>query len=324
VKTFRYIARRLLQALPVLLGVLVINFLIISLAPGDIVDIMAGEAGTSSIEVQEMMREMYGLNQPLYMQFLNYLSSAVTLDLGFSFRQNLPVLDVILSRTVPTLTLLVAGTVFSVIIGVALGVLASRRVGSLLDNVISTLALIFYSIPIFWLSLMMIVLFTVYLRWFPSGGFEIPASRLTGIPRLLDIIHHVAMPGMALALFNVGIYTRLARASMIDTQTLDYVRTARAKGLTERRITIRHVLRNAILPVVTMTGLQVSALIGGSVVIETVFSYPGIGKLAYESITTRDTQLLLGILFVSTIMVIVCNLIVDLLYAWFDPRIELA
>lgn len=213
--------------------------------------------------------------------------------------------------------------VLSVGLGVLLGAIAARNLNRWRDNVISLLAVLAYATPVFWAGLMLIVLFSVKLGWFPTSGMEEVAAFNQGMARVVDIAHHVVLPAATLTLFYLALYTRLMRASVLDQFAMDYVVTARAKGLTERQIGWRHVLRNAALPVVTMAGVQVGALLGGAVVVETVFAWPGLGFLAYESLFARDINLLLGIFFISGCLVVVVNLAVDLLYSFLDPRIEL-
>jgi peptide/nickel transport system permease protein len=205
--------------------------------------------------------------------------------------------------------------------GLVLGVLAARRVNGWPDTLISTLGLVFYAIPSFWLGLMLIVLFSVKLAWLPPGGFESIGQGLTGLAHVLDVARHLVLPILSLSLIFLAIYLRLMRASMLEVMTLDFVRTARAKGLSEGHVLRRHVLRNALLPMVTFVGLQFSTMLGGSVVVESVFSLPGLGRLAFESVVQRDLNTLLGIVLVSAMLVIVVNFIVDLLYAKLDPRI---
>jgi peptide/nickel transport system permease protein len=225
-------------------------------------------------------------------------------------------------RLWPTLLLMGATLLLSVGIGVLLGVIAAARVNSWRDNLISVAAVISYATPLFWIGLMLIVLFSLKLDWFPSNGMEDVVAFYEGWDRVVDIAYHLVLPAVTLSLFYMALYTRLMRASMLDQRGMDYVVTARAKGLTERQITWRHVLRNAVLPVVTMAGVQTGALLGGSVVVESVFAWPGLGLLAFQSLFARDFNLLLGIFFLSACLVVVVNLVVDLVYTVLDPRIE--
>jgi len=231
--------------------------------------------------------------------------------------------ELIATRLGPTLLLMLTVLVLSVGLGVLLGAIAARNLNRWRDNVISILAVLAYATPVFWAGLMLIVVFSVELGWFPVSGMEEVAAFNEGWARAIDIAHHLVLPAITLTLFYLALYTRLMRASMLDQYAMDYVVTARAKGLTERQIAWRHVLRNAVLPVLTMAGVQIGALLGGAVVVETVFAWPGLGFLAYESLFARDINLLLGIFFISGCLVVAVNLAVDLLYSLLDPRIEL-
>lgn len=313
--------RRLAASIPTLLLLLVGIFLLLQFAPGDTVDAMMAQMGGGDAATAEKLREFYGLNLSVPAQLGQYLWRLVHLDLGFSSIYGKPVAAVIAGRLPATLLLMIAALSFAFFFGMVLGVVAARAVGKWPDTLISTLGLIFYATPSFWLGLMSIVAFSVYLQWFPSGGFEDITATYTGLRRTLDIAHHLALPAFSLGLIYLAIYLRIMRASMLEVLNLDFIRTARAKGLSENRVVAHHVLRNALLPMVTLVGLQASAMLGGSVVIESVFSLPGLGRLAYESVIQRDLNTLLGIVFVSALVVIVINFITDLLYARLDPRI---
>ena len=208
--------------------------------------------------------------------------------------------------------------------GIVLGLLAASNLNTWKDNVISIFALLSYATPLFWVGLMMIVVFSLKLGWFPTSGMENFAMFYEGWDRVKDIAHHLVMPTLTLSLFYLALYTRLMRASMLEQSSMDYVTTARAKGLNERRIVFVHILRNALLPVVTMAGVQVGALIGGSVIVESVFAWPGLGMLAFEALFARDLNLLLGIFLLSALLVVAINLVVDLIYSFLDPRIEVS
>lgn len=322
-KGLRYVVRRLALAIPTILTIVVLNFALVHLAPGDAADVLAGEAGSATPQYMAQLRHNFGLDQPLYVQLLAYLKQVLTLDLGYSFRHGMSVSELIVSRLGPTLLLMLTVLVLSVGLGVLLGAIAARNLNRWRDNVISLLAVLAYATPVFWAGLMLIVLFSVKLGWFPTSGMEEVAAFKEGWARVVDIAHHLVLPAVTLTLFYLALYTRLMRASVLDQFAMDYVITARAKGLTERQIAWRHVLRNAALPVITMAGVQVGALLGGAVVVETVFAWPGLGFLAYESLFARDINLLLGIFFISGCLVVVVNLAVDLLYSLLDPRIEL-
>lgn len=318
-----YALRRLAQAVPLVLVIATVNFLLLQLAPGNAADVLAGEAGAATPEYMAQLRQTFGLDQPLGIQLLIYIKQIVSLDLGFSFRHNMPVIDLIGSRLGPTLLLMGTVLVVSVGVGSLLGAYAARNLNRWQDNMISTLAVLTYATPVFWAGLMLIVLFAIKLGWFPSSGMQQIAAFHEGFAKVRDIAHHLVLPAVTLTMFYLALYTRLMRASVLEQFSMDYVVTARAKGLTERQIATRHVLRNALLPVLTMAGIQVGGLLGGAVVVETVFAWPGLGMLAYESLFARDLNLLLGIFFVCTCLVVVVNLVVDIVYSLLDPRIEL-
>ena len=319
----RYVLRRLLLAVPTVLTIVVLNFALLHLAPGDAADVLAGEAGSATPEYMAQLRQNFGLDQPLYVQLIVYLERVLTGDLGYSFRHGMSVADLIGSRLGPTLLLMLTVFVLSVGLGVLFGALAARNLNRWRDNLISLLAVLAYATPVFWAGLMLIVIFSIKLGWFPTSGMEQVAAFNEGFARVRDIAHHLVLPAITLTLFYLALYTRLMRASVLDQYAMDYVVTARAKGLTERQIARRHVLRNAALPVVTMAGVQIGALLGGAVVVETVFGWPGLGLLAYESLFARDINLLLGIFFISAVLVVLVNLAVDVIYSVLDPRIEL-
>ena len=317
-----FVCKRALQGVLILVAIVLLNFVLLHLAPGDAVDVLAGEAGAASPEYIAGLRKQYGLDQPLLVQMSRYLWNVARFDLGFSFRNNAPVLDLILDRLPATLLLMAVSITLAISFGVALGVTAARYVNRPLDSVISVVALFAYATPIFWAGLMMIVVFTVKLGWLPGNGMETIGEDLSGLARIWDIARHTVMPALALSLFYMAIYARLMRASMLEVFGEDYIRTAFAKGLGERRIAYTHVFRNALLPTVTMAGVQIGSLLGGSVLVESVFGWPGLGRLAYDSVIRRDHNLLLGLLLMSSALVIVVNVLVDALYAVLDPRID--
>lgn len=322
-QSLAYALRRLAQAVPTVLVIVALNFLLLQLAPGDAADVLAGEAGSATPEFMAQLRKTFGLDQPLAMQLLLYVKNIASFDLGFSFRHNMPVVDLIGSRLGPTLLLMVTVLLVAVCVGTLLGAFAARQLNRWQDNLISMLTVLAYATPVFWAGLMLIVVFSIKLGWFPTSGMQQVAAFHEGFAKVRDIAHHLVLPALTLTMFYLALYTRLMRASVLEQFSMDYVVTARAKGLTERQIARRHVLRNAVLPVLTMAGVQVGGLLGGAVVVETVFAWPGLGLLAYESLFARDLNLLLGIFFVCTCLVVVVNLVVDVAYSLLDPRIEL-
>ena len=318
----RFIAGRLLKAIVILICITIFNFFLIHAAPGDPAAVMAGEAGEADALFLQQLKERFGLDQPLYMQLWVYLSSVVQLDLGYSYRQQLPVLDLIMGRLPATLLLSGSAFVISLGLGILAGVVASMRQGRWSDSLISLLALLFYATPLFWLALMAVLLFSVQLNWLPGFGYETVGADYTGLAHGLDVLSHLILPAFTLGLFFMAVYVRMTRASMLEVNMMDFVKTARAKGLRPGIIQRRHVLRNAILPVVTLAGLQAGQLVGGAVLIETVFAWPGIGRLMFEALSQRDYNLLLGVFVISAAMVLLFNLITDILYRIVDPRIR--
>ncbi|PGH58623.1 ABC transporter permease [Azospirillum palustre] len=321
--SLRYVFRRLVQALPMAFAIVLLNFLLLKLTPGDLADVIAGESGSATPEFMENLRRLYGLDIPVHLQFVNYIQGILHFDLGYSFRQGMPVGELILERLPATILLSLTAILVALVIGVLLGVVAARSRGSLLDEAISVVSTMGFATPLFWVGLMLIVLFSIELRWLPSAGMVTVGADYRGLwDEWLDIGRHLVLPAVTLSLFFLSIYVRITRSAMLEVYGLDFVRTARAKGLTEARVVIRHVLRNALLPIVTVTGLQLGAIFGGTVVVETVFGWPGLGRLAQEAVFSRDVNLLLGIFLCSSFIVIVVNLAVDLLYAALDPRVE--
>jgi len=321
-RSLPYPVRRLLQAVPLVAVIAVMNFFWLRLAPGDLADVMAGEAGAATPEYLAALRHQFGTDQPLGLQFLAYLERIVHLDLGWSFRYNESVLQLIAGRLPATALLMISALVIALVLGCLAGTIAAVSRHRWVDVAVSILATLGFATPLFWLGLMLMVLFSAHLHWLPAGGILTPGVAATGWAMLRDLAAHMVLPVFCLAAYYLAIYARLMRASVLEVSGLDFVRTARAKGLS-RVATIRaHVVPNALLPIVTMTALQFGALFSGSVAIETVFSWPGLGQLALDAVASRDLNLLLGILFFSSVLVLAVNLIVDLAYGWFDPRIE--
>lgn len=317
-----YVIRRLLQSVLVIAVIIVVNFLLLSLAPGDIVDVLAGESGASNEAYTKRLRERFGLDQPLPVRLLLYVRNVLTLDLGYSFRQGAPVIDLIVDRIPATLLLMLTALLVSVTLGVLLGVFAARRAHTWRDSAVMAGSMIVYASPLFWVGLMLIVLFSIKLGWFPTSGMESVAAFKVGWARVMDITHHLVLPATTLALFYIALYARITRSSMLEVLQLEYVTTARAKGLREAQVIYRHALRNAILPVVTMAGVQAANMLGGSVIVESVFGWPGLGLLAFNALFARDVNLLMGVFIFSAVLVVLVNLAVDLVYALIDPRIR--
>lgn len=318
-----YFARRCFKAVLVILFVIAINFALIRAAPGDPATILAGEAGAVDAEFVERTRQEYGLDKPITVQLLTYMKQLMSFEFGNSYRENRPVKDIVLEKLPATLLLTLSALSFSVITGIGLGIAAARRAGSWLDTAITAGSLIFFAMPLFWIGLLAIVLFSMKLGWLPPYGMSTVGADYTGFEAMLDTGKHLVMPAITLGLFYVAIYTRVTRAAALEVMDQDFVKTARAKGVPEGRVWRHHILRNSLLPVITFVSLQAGHILGGSVLIETVFAWPGIGRLAFDALFQRDYNLLLAIFFVSSVMVVIFNLIADLLYSTADPRIEL-
>lgn len=313
--------RRVISAIPVLLIVLVFTFVLLENASGDAVDAYLVSIGGGDAGLRDALREQYGLNDSVLARFWLYASSVLRLDFGWSLAFDRPVLGLILERLPNTLLLMGSATALAFITGTALGILAGARPGGLTDRVLSALSLALYATPGFWLGLVLAIVFAVQLRWLPTSGIETIASGKQGFARALDIARHLVLPVASLGLIYLALFLRVMRTAMAAVWPLDFVLFAKAKGLSRRRIVLRHVARNAALPLVTVLGLQAATMLGGSVVIESVFAIPGFGRLAQEAVSGRDTPLLMGIILTSAVFVILINLVVDILYAVFDPRI---
>ena len=319
--TIRFLASRLVKSIVILLCIAVLNFFLIRLAPGDPAAVMAGEAGASDEIFLQQLKEKFGLDQPLLVQLRIYMWDIVRFDLGFSYRQQMPVSQLIFERLPATLLMTGTAFVLSILFGVVGGVLAAQKPGSWRDTGIMTAAIIFYATPLFWIALMAVLLFSVQLGWLPAFGFETVGSGYTGLQRALDIARHLVLPSMTLALFFMAVYARMTRASMLEVASMDFVKTALAKGVPDKLLQRRHILRNALLPVVTLAGLQAGQMIGGAVLTETVFAWPGIGRLMFDALLQRDYNLLLGVFLVSAMLVIAVNILTDIVYRMIDPRI---
>ncbi|AHF79196.1 Binding-protein-dependent transporter, inner membrane component (plasmid) [Sodalis praecaptivus] len=320
--TINYVGWRVLQVIPTLIIIILLAFGLMKLAPGDMADVIASQSGGASAEYMNEMRHLYGLDVPIWQQFWHYLQSLFTLKMGYSFLYNAQVSELIFSRLPATLLLALTAILFALVLGVLLGIVAARYRGSFVDGFISVFSTIGFATPLFWIGLLFIVVFALWLRWLPVGGFAtVGADFPNRWAYLLDVLHHLILPAFSLSLFFLSVYVRLTRSALLDVYHQDYVRTARAKGLTEWRVIFRHMLRNAALPIVTLTGLEIGGLLSGSVVIETVFGWPGIGRLAYDAVLQRDINLLLGIFLLSSLLVVAMNLLIDLLYVVLDPRI---
>ena len=318
----RYVLTRVAQMLPTLLLILLTAFVLLQMAPGDMVQVLAGEAGGGSPEYLASLRQSFGLDQPLHVQFLLYVRNVLSGNLGFSFRNNTSVAALIGARLGPTLLLAAAGLAMALLFGVGAGALAAIRRGQALDKWIGLVALLVYATPGFLLGIGLMLLFAVKLQWLPVSGFADSYGVEGFWPYTQSVARHLVLPALTLGALHAAIYARFTRGAMLEIYGQDYVRTARSKGLTTRRITVRHVLRNALLPIITVVGMQTGSLLSGAVLVETVFAWPGLGRLAFEAMQQRDFNLLAGLILCSGSLVVVINLAVDLLYTVLDPRVS--
>ncbi|MEP3328992.1 ABC transporter permease [Sedimentitalea sp.] len=318
----RVTTTRIFYAILLLLAVLVLNFTMMHLAPGDVADTIAQSMGGADEDTMAQIRADYGLDKPFLIQLGSYLGRVLQFDLGYSFYYNQPVTTLILQRLPATLLLVFTAQIFAMFIGVVLGVISARRPNGILSHFVTFIALFGYSAPVFWTGILLLIGFSLKIQWFPVAGMRDVTLEGGFLVQALDIMRHMVLPTITLGSIFLALYSRLSRASMMETLGSDYVRTAKAKGLTEREVVYKHALKNALSPVITLAGLQFSAVISGAVLVETVFAWPGLGTLAFQSILARDTPTILGILFFSALMVIVGNLLTDSVLRLVDPRLK--
>jgi peptide/nickel transport system permease protein len=308
------------RAVVTLAAIGLLNFALIRLAPGDPAAVLAGEAGAADAEYIAEIRRGYGLDQPMWIQVATYLTRLATFDLGISYRTQRAVKDIVFERVPATVTLTASALLLAIAAGTSLGILAATRAGRWPDTLITSLAMLCYATPVFWVGLLFVLVFSVHLGLFPPFGMT-GFVRKSGLAAVLDVAHHLVLPASTLALFYLAVYVRIARAATAEVLGKDFVRTAHAKGLGTKRVLFHHVVRNALLPSVTFAGLQVGQLLGGAVVTESVFAWPGIGRLAFDALMQRDYNVILGVFFVSSVMVVLANLLTDLTVRVVDPRI---
>ena len=318
----RTVGSKLVQALAVILAVIVLNFTLIKLTPGDPAVVIAGQSGASSPEALEQIRADYGLDQSFATQLFTYLGNVASGDLGTSFFFNESVTSLIFARLGPTILLVGAALLFAIVLGVLAGVFTARRPESGASHAVTVLALVGYSMPVFWTGLLLIILFASIFSILPVSGMRDVQFEGGAFAAVIDVLRHLALPALTLGALYLAQYSRLSRASMLEVLQSDYVRTARAKGLAERAVVYKHALRNAVIPVVTIAGLQFGSLLSGALLVETVFNWPGLGRLAFDSILRRDTSVLLGVLLMAAVLVVIVNLITDVAYGLIDPRIR--
>lgn len=317
-----FAVQRLFNAIGLLLAVVVLNFLLIQMAPGSIVDTIAGEMGGISQELMDKIRADYGLDKPVHEQLWLYISNILHGNLGYSYFYDVPVIELIWEALPQTLLLVITSLSLALVIGTICGVIAARRPNGKFSYFITVLALVGFSAPVFWTGFMLLIVFASLIPIFPPAGIVLPSLQPGTLEYVLDILHHMVLPVVSLSLIYLAFYSRLARASMLDVLGSDYIRTARAKGLSNLVVTYKHALRNALIPIVTIAGLQFAQIFSGAVLVEAVFTWPGLGTVALESILRRDGPTILGVLLLSSVVVVVFNLLTDLTYSLLDPRIR--
>lgn len=316
------VGKRLIYSLILILAVIVLNFTLIHLSPGDIAQTIAGQMGGVNADTMAELRQTYNLDKTLPEQLILYIGKVFQGDLGYSYFFNKPVFTLIFERLGATALLVLSSLVVSVIIGVFLGIISATKPYGIFSNFITVFALIGWSMPVFWLGIIVLIVFAGYFPIFPVSGMETIGIEKGGFIHMMDVLHHLVLPMFTLGFIYIAQYALLARSVMIEVLGADYIRTAKAKGLPPRKVIYKHALKNSMLPVVTMIGLQMGYLFSGAIMVETVFNWPGLGLLAFESIMRRDTPTILGILFFSTVMVVVANMITDFSYRLLDPRIR--
>ena len=312
---------RSIYAIILLLAVLVLNFSMMHLAPGDVADTIAQANGGADAEVLEAIRTEYGLDQPFLVQLGQYIGNVMQLNLGYSFYYREPVTELILQRLPATLLLVFSAQILALLLGVLLGVISAQKPNGITSHFVTFIALFGYSAPVFWTGILLLIGFSLQFQWFPVAGMRDVTIEGGFFVKTWDVIVHLILPMITLASVFLALYSRLTRATMLEQLRTDYVRTAYAKGMPHRKVVYQHALKNALSPVITLAGLQFSAVISGAVLVEAVFSWPGLGTLAFTSIIARDTPTILGILFFSALVVIIGNLLTDLAQKLVDPRI---
>lgn len=313
---------RLFYAVILLVAVLVLNFSMMHLAPGDVADTISQSMGGADQEILDQIRADYGLDKPFLVQLGHYMGKVLRFDLGYSFFYNKPVTQLILERLPATLLLVFVAQILALIIGVVLGVISARKPNGIASHFVTMLALFGYSAPVFWTGILLLIAFSLKIQLFPVAGMRDVTIQGGFWVHFVDVARHLVLPVITLGSVFLALYSRLSRATMMEVLGSDYVRTAKAKGLSEREVVYKHALKNSLSPVITLAGLQFSAVISGAVLVEAVFSWPGLGTLAFQSIIARDTPTILGILFFSALVVIVGNLLTDFALRLVDPRMR--
>lgn len=317
----RYVVGRLFQAVPLIFVVMTVNFFLIHSAPGDPIHLLIGE-GSASEELVERTRAEFGLDRPLYVQYFSYVSNVLQLNLGFSLRYRQDVFDLILGRIPASLLLMGTAFVVSSVAGILLGLYAGTRKDSLADRVAVVISILGYSMPVFFLGMVLLTVFSLKLGWFPTQGMYNIRDPQEGWGLVKDVLLHLTLPVVTYSAFQLALIFRVTRVKTQQVMKEDYVTTARAKGVQEQRVVFRHVVPNTLLPIVTILGFNLEWLLAGSVLTETVFAWPGLGRLMFDAVSARDFPLLMGLFVVISSFVIIVNLITDVVYRLIDPRVS--
>ncbi len=312
----KYVLRRLLQMVPVVLAIICICFFIIHLAPGDPATIMAGETATDEYIAE--LQAQFGLDQPMWKQLMIYIKNTLQGNLGDSFLLKLPVKTLLAEKMKVTLALVLLSEILAIVLGTLLGMTAAKHENRIQDHIISNMSMVLYCMPTFWLGMMLMLLFSINLKWFPTSGMQ---SFNTTLSPFMDMLHHMFLPCLTLSLVRIPTYLKLARSSVVEVAQEDFINTARAIGYSERVVYRKHALRNALLPTVTQAGMSLSTLFSGALLTETVFSWPGMGRMVYDAIAGRDYPVIMGGFLVSAIMVVIGGFITDIIYMYLDPRV---
>ncbi|HML23271.1 MAG TPA: ABC transporter permease [Aggregatilinea sp.] len=318
----RYVIRRIIQAIPLLVATSILVFAILELAPGDPTQMYMDPDKATDPEYLAQVRESLGLNEPVYVRYGAWLSKTLQGDLGFSFRTRRAVTFEMGERLPNTLLLGGVALLISIIIALPIGIISALKRYTLLDYALSTLALVGISVPVFWIALLLLQVFSIQLGWLPAVGMHDMREEYTGWANVVDVLKHMILPATVLSLAQTASWSRYQRSALLEVLDQDYIRTARAKGLRERRVIIRHALRNALIPIVTLIGLSVPSIVTGAFITETIFGWPGMGRLGVEAIDGRDYPIIMAVTMLSSLVIILGNLLADIAYVWVDPRIR--
>lgn len=318
----RYIARRLLQAVPLLIVISLLTFMIVEIAPGDAAQMYINPEGGTDPAYIAQVRTSLGLDEPVHIRYINWLGKTLSGDFGFSFRTRRPVSLEVGDRLPNTLLLGSASLLLSFAIAIPIGVVSALKRYTFTDYFLSTLALAGISIPIFWIALLLVQVFAIQLGWLPASGMRNVRESYTGFPAAVDVLQHMILPTITLSLAQIAGWSRYQRSALLEVLGQDFIRTARGKGLLERRVLLVHALRNSLIPMVTLIGISVPTVVTGAFITETIFSWPGIGRMGVDAVTGRDYPVIMAVTMMSALLIVFGNLIADLAYAWVDPRIR--